>query len=104
LTGVSGGCEQGGFSTANPADVAAIEAASRTLDPVPTPVCEVNQLAPDANCPAESVLGWCYRHGSCLGDAGRMCAQSICTTSSFESKFISDGKYTGFSAAWLVCR
>ncbi|MGO9835768.1 MAG: hypothetical protein ACLP1X_16315 [Polyangiaceae bacterium] len=92
ITGLTDGCSATGLSPATPQEIAAI---GQKGPYAAGSACELNQLAPSAAAPGCSdpqSTGWCYAHGSCLGDAGPACQQDICTTAAF------NGGY--FPAAW----
>ncbi len=92
------GCGSPGLSPASQADIDAATAASlKSANPMPPPmpICTLAELT-GGNCSGATELGWCYIRGSCSTDAGAMCDQAICESSSFH-----EGE--GYKDSWLVC-
>lgn len=90
----SGGCNEPGLSPVPTADLAVINAKlqAQGQPPLQDTLCVLTQIA-DAGCVGDLGLGWCYVHGSCYADAGRMCKQDICTTTGVD----------GGAGGWLMC-
>ena len=101
LTGVSGGCNLPGLSTASASDVSKVTA-SATIhgEMAAAPFCDIAQLVAQSGtaCAAETAVGWCYVQGPCTGQVvSPSCESSVCTTPAFSAAGIVE------QSSWLVC-
>jgi hypothetical protein len=100
LADVDGGCGRSGLSDASDADLSAVNIKLQEQGGAPlTTLCVLRQLTAGSGpaCVAQSDPGWCYVNGSCSGDAGTSCQQTLCTTDGLAS---SQSTYKG---TWLAC-